>query len=69
MFAFIQHKQASSPVWMNGVYNCTAFVADIAAYMGLKTPAFTALTYPETFINELRDLNGGRTEIRLAGDQ
>jgi len=66
VFAFIQHKQASSPLWMNGVYNCTAFVADIAAYMGLKTPVFTTLTYPENFINELKDLNGGRQEITLA---
>jgi hypothetical protein len=66
VFAFIQHKQASSPLWMNGVYNCTAFVADIAAYMGLKTPVFTTLTYPENFINELKDMNGGRQEVTLA---
>jgi hypothetical protein len=69
VFAFIQHKQASSPLWMNGVYNCTAFVADIAAYMGLHTPVFTTLTYPENFINELKRLNGGRQEVRLAGTQ
>jgi hypothetical protein len=69
VFAFIQHKQASSPLWMNGVYNCTAFVADIAAYMGLRTPAFTTLTYPENFINELKRINGGRQEVRLAGSQ
>jgi hypothetical protein len=69
VFAFIQHKQASSPLWMNGVYNCTAFVADIAAYMGLRTPPFTTLTYPENFINELKRINGGRQEVRLAGTQ
>jgi len=66
VYAFIQQKQASSPLWMNGVYNCTAFVADIAAYMGLRTPAAATWMYPENFINSLRDLNGGRQEITLA---
>ena len=43
-----------------------AFLADIADYMGLRTPATATWMYPENFINSLRDLNGGRQEITLA---
>jgi hypothetical protein len=66
VFAYIKHKQDTSPLWLAGVYNCTAFLADIAGYMGLRTPATATWMYPEDFINSLRDLNGGRQEISLA---
>jgi len=66
VFAYIQHKQASTPLWWNGVYNCTAFIADIAAYMGLKTPPTATWMYPETMVNSLKQINGGRTEVVLA---
>jgi hypothetical protein len=66
VFAYIKHKQETSPLWMASVYNCTAFLADIAAYMGLRTPTGSTWTYPEDFINRLRDLNGGRQEVPLA---
>jgi hypothetical protein len=65
VFAYIQHLQASSPVWIASVYNCTAFLADVAHYMGMKTPAAPTWMYPETFVNTLRELNNGRTEIVL----
>ncbi len=39
VFAYIKHKQDSSPLWLAGVYNCTAFLADIAGYMGLLSLA------------------------------
>jgi hypothetical protein len=68
VFAYIQHKQANSPIWMNGVYNCTAFIADIAAFMGLRTPPTATWMYPETMVNALRDANHGRQEIVLAAD-
>ncbi len=68
VFAYIQHKQASSPLWIAGVYNCTAFIADIAAYMGLKTPPTATWMYPETMVNTLREMNGGRQDITLAAD-
>lgn len=68
VFAYIQHKQASSPLWIAGIYNCTAFIADIAAYMGLKTPPTATWMYPETMVNSLREMNGGRREITLAAD-
>jgi hypothetical protein len=66
VFAYIKHKQETSPLWLAGVYNCTAFLADIASYMGLRTPITATWMYPEDFINNLRDLNGGRQEISLA---
>jgi hypothetical protein len=66
VFAYIKRKQETSPLWLAGVYNCTAFLADIAGYMGLRTPVTATWMYPEDFINSLRDLNGGRQEISLA---
>jgi hypothetical protein len=69
VFAYIQRKQASSPLWWNGVYNCTAFIADIAAYMGLQTPPTATWMYPETMVNALRAANHGRTEVALGGSR
>ncbi|MBO0750836.1 MAG: hypothetical protein J2P53_01925, partial [Bradyrhizobiaceae bacterium] len=66
VFAYIKHKQETSPLWLAGVYNCTAFIADIASYMGLKTPMTATWMYPEDMINKLKELNGGREEISLA---
>jgi hypothetical protein len=68
VFAYIKHKQDTSPLWLAGVYNCTAFLADIAGYMGLRTPVTATWMYPEDFINSLRDLNGGRQEISLVAN-
>lgn len=68
VFAYIKRKQETSPLWLAGFYNCTAFLADIANYMGLRTPVAATWTYPEDFINNLRDLNGGRAEISLAAN-
>jgi hypothetical protein len=66
VFAYIKHKQETTPLWMASVYNCTAFLADIASYVGLRAPAGSTWMYPEDFINKLRDLNGGRQEVSLA---
>ena len=59
--AYIRKLQASSPVWHAVVYNCNAFVADIARSMGLKAPGLTLL-YPATFINTMRELNTGQKD-------
>jgi hypothetical protein len=56
VFAYIKRLQASSPVWNAALYNCVAFISDIARHMGLKTPA-SHLLYPEDWVNELRALN------------
>jgi hypothetical protein len=65
VFAYIHHLESSSPLWMATVYNCTAFLADVARYMGMRAPLTATWMYPETFINTLRDMNGGRTEITV----
>jgi hypothetical protein len=56
----MKQMQASSPVWHAVLYNCNAFVGDIARYMGLKTPSSTLLM-PKEFITQLRELNAGAT--------
>jgi len=66
VFAYIRHKQETSPIWIAGVYNCTAFIADIANYMGLKAPVASTWMYPEDMVNSLKEMNGGRQEVSLA---
>lgn len=56
VLAFMKNLQASSPVWHAVLYNCNAFVADIAKSMGLRTPTSTMLM-PKEFINTLKSLN------------
>jgi hypothetical protein len=65
VFAYIKRLQSTSPVWNAMTYNCTAFIGDIARYMGLKTP-FTHLLYPEVWVNNLREINGERKTVQLA---
>jgi hypothetical protein len=52
---YIRFLSANSPVWNATLYNCNAFTADIAEFMGLRTPSHLLL--PEDFINGLRALN------------
>ncbi|MCA0422285.1 MAG: hypothetical protein LCH61_03005 [Proteobacteria bacterium] len=59
--AFIRKLQASSPVWHAVLYNCNAFVADIAHHMGLKTPGTMAM--PPDFINGIRSMNDGISRL------
>jgi hypothetical protein len=43
------------------MYNCNAFVADIAGFMGLKVPS-SSWIYPRVFVNNLRKVNTGHPE-------
>jgi hypothetical protein len=63
VFAYIKQKQASSPIWQAGTVNCTGFIADVASYMGLRTPAVPTLMYPEDLVKAIKRLNGGRQEM------
>jgi hypothetical protein len=63
VFAYIRQKQASSPLWQAGTVNCTGFIADVASYMGLRTPAMPTLLYPEDLVKQIKKLNGGRQEM------
>jgi hypothetical protein len=62
---YIRKLQASSPVWHAALYNCNAFVADIARSMGYKTPG--PWLRPQQFIIKLREMNGGPNPIGYTG--
>ena len=66
VFAYIKHLKESSPVWNAEITNCTGFIGDIAAFMGLKTPS--RWTRPENYVNELKALNSGRQIVHLSAE-
>jgi hypothetical protein len=66
-FAYIKHLQETNPLWNAETTNCTAFIGEIASYMGLKTPFH--LQKPEAYVNQLKDLNGGRQTAQLAPER
>jgi hypothetical protein len=59
--AYIRQLQAKSTTWSVEMYNCNAFVADIAKFMGLKAPASTWI-YPKVFVSNMRKINTGHPE-------
>jgi hypothetical protein len=67
VFAYIKKLQASSPVWNAETTNCNSFIGNIANFMGLKTPV--RWRRPEDYVNDLREMNGGRPIVRLAAEQ
>jgi len=67
VFAYIKHLQGTSPLWNAETANCTFFIGEIASFMGLKVPFH--LQRPEDYVNQLRDMNGGRQRVQLAADQ
>jgi hypothetical protein len=67
VFAYIKHLQETSPLWNAATSNCTAFIGRIATFMGLKAPFH--LLVPEEYVNQLRELNGGRKTVQLDSDQ
>jgi hypothetical protein len=67
VFAYIKHLQETSPLWNAATANCTAFIGRIATFMGLKAPFHLLL--PEEYVNQLRELNGGRKTVQLDSDQ
>lgn len=65
--AYIAKHQKNSPLWHAVLYNCNAWVADVAKYMNLKSPTSTML-YPEEFINGMAQLNGSQP-VQQAGSK
>ena len=59
--AYIRQLQAKSTTWSVELYNCNAFVADIARFMGLKAPSSTWI-YPKVFVSNMRKINTGHPE-------
>lgn len=58
VMAYVRDLQSRSHVWSAELYNCNAFVGDVANFMGLKVPA-SSLIYPKIFVTHLRLLNTG----------
>jgi hypothetical protein len=58
LMAHVAALKAKSPVWHAVLYNCNAFVGDIAKHLGLQVPSSTLLM-PKEYITELRTLNAG----------
>lgn len=58
----IKNLQAKSTFWHAALYNCNAFVGDIARSMGYRAP-FHWLP-PQQFITRLREMNPGQPRIR-----
>ena len=67
VFAYIKKLQANSPVWSAEVSNCTAFIGEIADFMGLKVPV--RWLRPEEYVNKLKEMNGGRQIVHLTSEQ
>jgi len=67
VFAYIKHLQATSPLWNAETTNCTAFIGSIATFMGLKAPFH--LLKPEEYVNQLKEINGGRQTAQLDPDR
>jgi hypothetical protein len=67
VFAYIKKLQASSPAWNAEISNCTAFIGDIADFMGLKVPL--RWQRPEDYVNSLKAMNGGRRIVHLSSEQ
>lgn len=67
VFAYIKKLQANSPLWNAETTNCTAFIGDIADFMGLKVPH--RWQRPEAYVNNLKAMNSGRQMIRLSSEQ
>jgi hypothetical protein len=67
VFAYIKHLQATSPLWNAETTNCTAFIGSIATFMGLKAPFH--LMKPEAYVNQLKEINGGRQTAQLDPDR
>ena len=43
------------------VYNCVAFVGDIAAFLGMQHPFHWVM--PKEYINGIKEMNGGRQQL------
>jgi len=66
LLPYIRQHQAHSPLWHAVLYNCNAWVGDVARFMGMQAPLDT-IQYPEDYINELHDMNINRHSADLIG--
>lgn len=59
---YVKEHQKNSPMWHAVLYNCNAWVGDVAKFMGMDTPA-SSLLMPADYIDSLRKLNMHKTGI------
>jgi len=64
ILAHLREMQTHTPLWSAPVYNCVAFVGDIAAFMGMQHPFHWVM--PKEYIEGIRAMNGGRQELPAA---
>jgi hypothetical protein len=60
---YIAKHKKNSPLWHAVLYNCNAWVGDVAKFMGKKVPESTML-YPDEYIGTLAKLNGGQPVLQ-----
>jgi hypothetical protein len=65
LMAYVTELKGKSPVWHAVLYNCNAFVGDIATHMGLQIPS-SSLLMPKAYITELKSLNVAKRTARPA---
>jgi len=65
--AYIKKLQGEHHTWHGTSYNCNAFAADVAKYMGLDTPN-PNLYLPETFVTKLGDYNKNTKNVAIKSD-
>ncbi|HEX4410397.1 MAG TPA: hypothetical protein VH206_16605 [Xanthobacteraceae bacterium] len=58
---FVRDLQSRSHTWSAELYNCNAFVGDVAKFMGMKVPA-SSLIYPKIFVTHMRLMNTGHPD-------
>jgi hypothetical protein len=63
--AYIRELQAKHTTWHASTYNCNAFAADIAKFVGLDTPN-PNLYLPDVFIKRLGELNPHKKDAATA---
>ena len=56
LMVYVAELKEKSPIWHAVLYNCNAFVGDIAKHLGLQVPS-SSLLMPKEYITELRTLN------------
>lgn len=59
LMTYVTELKAKSPVWHAVLYNCNAFVGDIATHMGMQIPS-SSLLMPKEYITELKNLNSAK---------
>ena len=60
--AYLAKLKKKSPMWHAALYNCNAYVADIAESLGMKAP-FNKWLLPKDFITDLKEMNNGIKQL------